>query len=64
MTSDGLVKDLISTKCSFLSFLTSSSVFYKLSLASATDNSASLAILEASSAWAVASFSSKLTLKM
>lgn len=61
MTSDGLVKDLISTKCSFLSFLTSSSVFYKLSLASATDNSASLAILEASSAWAVASFSSKLT---
>ena len=50
ITSDGLVNDLISTKCSFFNFLTSSKVFYKLSLASATANSASLAILLASSA--------------
>jgi len=50
MTSDGLVKDLISTKCSFLSFLTSSRVFDKDSLASATESSASLANFEASSA--------------
>jgi len=50
ITSDGLVNDLISTKCSFFNFFTSSKVFYKLSFASATANSASLAILLASSA--------------
>ena len=61
ITSDGLVKDLISTKCSFFNFSTSFKVFYKVSLASATANSASLAILLASSAWALASFSSILT---
>ena len=51
ITSYGLLKDLISTKCSFLSFLTSSKVFDKDKLASATANSDSLAILLASSAY-------------
>ena len=50
ITSDGLVNDLISTKCSFFNFLTSSSVLAKDSLASATANSASLANFDASSA--------------
>jgi hypothetical protein len=61
ITSEGFVNDLISTKCSFFSFLTSSIVLSSFRLASATAFSAFSASFYASSAFAEASFSSALT---
>ncbi len=60
--SGGDPRDLISTKCSFLSFWTSFRVISKALLASATDASASAASLRASYSWVDASASSTATI--
>lgn len=57
ITTEGFGKALISFKWSFLSFLTSARVIYKLAFASATDASASAANLEASAFCSLAIFS-------